>query len=105
MAKWYGSVGYAEMVETRPGVYQEQITERNYYGDLVRNARNLRVSDGVNDDVDISNQFSIVADLFANQNFHQMRYVTYMGTKWKITNVEVRYPRLILTAGGVYNGA
>ena len=104
MAKWYGSVGYAEMLETRPGVYQEEITERNYYGDMTRNARNLRAADGVNDNVEISNQFSIVADHFARQNFHQMRYITYMGTKWKVSNVGVQYPRLILTAGGVYNG-
>jgi len=26
-----------------------------------------------------------------------------MGAKWKITNVEVQYPRLILTIGGVYH--
>jgi hypothetical protein len=27
-----------------------------------------------------------------------------MGANWKISNVEVHYPRLILTIGGVYNG-
>jgi hypothetical protein len=32
-----------------------------------------------------------------------MLYVEFMGTKWKITNVEVQYPRLILSVGGVYN--
>jgi hypothetical protein len=52
----------------------------------------------------INNQISIVADPFANQNFHSMKYVEFMGTRWKITNVDVQYPRLILTMGGVYNG-
>lgn len=104
MAKFYGPVGYAESVETAPGVIEEQITERMYYGDLVRNTRRLEPSDKVNDDINIANEVSIVADPFARQNFHKMRYVGFMGTLWKIGSVEVQYPRLILTIGGVYNG-
>ena len=104
MAKYYGVIGYAETVETAPGVYEEQITERNYYGELVRNTSRFQVSDQVNDNVNIANEISVIADPFATQNFHAMRYVEFMGAKWKITNVEVRYARLILTIGGVYNG-
>ena len=104
MAKFYGVIGYAETVETSPGVWSETITERNYFGDVVRNNRKLQSSDQLNDNINIANEFSIVADPFANQNFHSMRYVEYMGTKWKITDVTVQYPRLILTVGGVYNG-
>lgn len=104
MAKFYGVIGYATTEETKPGVWKEQITERNYYGDLTRNSRMLQSGSQVNDDLNIANEISIVADPFANQNFHSMRYVEYMGTKWKISKVEVQYPRLILTVGGVYNG-
>ncbi len=104
MAKFYGAIGYVETVETSPGVWEEQITERNYYGELVRNTSRFQVSDQVNDNVNITNEISVIADPFATQNFHAMRYVEFMGAKWKITNVEVRYPRLILTIGGVYNG-
>lgn len=104
MAKFYGKIGYAETVETAPGVWQEQITERDYFGDLNRNTRTTQASNQLNDNINISNEISILADPFANQNFHLMRYVEYMGAKWKITNVEVQYPRLILTVGGVYNG-
>ena len=104
MAKFYGKIGYANTVETKPGVYEEQIVERSYYGDLIRNTRRLQSSDKVNDDINISNEISIVADPYATNNFHTMRYAVFMGTKWKISNVEVSYPRLILTFGGVYNG-
>lgn len=104
MAKFYGSVGYADTVETAPGVWEEGITERMYFGDLTRNTRRLQSSDTLNDDINVANEISIVADPFANKNFHKMRYVSFMGSKWKITNVEVQYPRLILTIGGVYNG-
>lgn len=104
MAKFYGKIGYANTVETKPGVYEEQIVERSYYGDLIRNNRRLQSADQVNDDINISNEISIVADPYATNNFHTMRYAVFMGTKWKISNVEVSYPRLILTLGGVYNG-
>ena len=103
MAKWHGKIGYAEMVEKEPGRWNEQITERPYFGDAIRNTRLLQNSGGVNDNINIGNQISIVADPYANQNFHSMRYVEFMGNKWKITNVDVQYPRLILTIGGLYN--
>jgi hypothetical protein len=104
MAKWFGVIGYATQVETVPGVWEEQIVERSYYGDLTRNTRRLQTADQINDNLNINNELSIVADPFANQNFHLMRYAEYMGTKWKIINVEVKFPRLILTLGGLYNG-
>lgn len=104
MAKWYGVIGYAETVETSPGVWEEQITERNYYGDLIRNTRRLQTTDQVNDNINVANEISIVADPFAINTFHQMRYAAFMGTRWKITNVDVQYPRLILSLGGEYNG-
>lgn len=103
MGKWCGKVGYIWTNETTPGVWTEQTVERQYYGDVNRNSRRLQSSDKVNDDINVSNEISIVADPFAYQNFHYIRYVEFMGTKWKVPNVEVKYPRLILTLGGVYN--
>lgn len=104
MAKWYGLIGYAESVETSPGVHVEKIVSRSYYGDLTRISRRLQPADQLNDDINIANELSIVADPYAYENFHAMRYVEFMGAKWKISNVEVQYPRLILTLGGVWNG-
>ena len=104
MAKFYGKIGYAETKETKPGVWVEQITERSYYGDITRNSRRLQSAEQLNDDININNEIRIVADPYAIDNFHFMRYAEFMGTKWKITNVEVSYPRLILTLGGLYNG-
>lgn len=103
MAKFCGVIGYAITRETEPGIYVEEIIENEYYGDVIRNTRRLREAAKVNDDINISNQISIVADPFANNNFHAMRYIVFMGTKWKITEVEVQYPRLILSIGGLYN--
>lgn len=107
MAKFYGEIGYVQTTETPAGsgIFVEQVTKRNYYGDLIRNSRRIQSSsDQLNDNINVSNQISIVADPYANENFHSMRYAELMGAKWKITDVEVQYPRLILTIGGVYNG-
>lgn len=104
MAKFFGKIGYVETVETSPGVWTDSITEREYYGDVIRNTRSLQTGDKLNDDITISNSFSIIADPYAYQNFHSMKYIEFMGTKWKIDNVEVQYPRLILSVGGEYNG-
>lgn len=104
MAKFYGKIGYAVEVEVEPGIWDNQISERAYYGDVNRNSSRFQTTDQVNDDLNISNEISIVADPYANMNFHSMKYVEFMGAKWKITNVSVQHPRLILTIGGVYNG-
>ena len=104
MPKFYGSIGYAISKETAPGVWVEDIVEHDYSGDVYRNTRKLQSGNQVNDSIDISNEISILSDPFANENFHSMRYVTYIGAKWKVSSVEVRYPRLILTVGGLYNG-
>ena len=104
MAKFYGNIGYIQTVESEPGIWKEQAVEHPYYGDLIRNTSRYQSSGLVNDDISINNNISIVADPYAYENFQHMRYVVFMGTKWKITNVEVQYPRLILTLGGVYNG-
>lgn len=103
MAKWYGAIGYTEAVDMGHGQWEDQITEHSYHGDLIRNIRKLQNSGEVNDDINLSNEISIVADEFAYQNFHSMRYVDFMGAKWKITSVEVQRPRLILSIGGVWN--
>lgn len=105
MAKWYGAVGFVDTTETSPGVWTEGVIERNYYGNVERNNFRWTPSqDSTNDDLTINSQISIVADPYAINNTHKMKYIEYMGAKWKITGVEPRHPRLLLTVGGVYNG-
>lgn len=103
MGKFYGIIGYGVTEETKPDVWEEKITERKYYGDVLQFSRRWESGEHLNDDLNVSNKISIVADPFAYENFHNMRYVEWMGAKWKISLVDVQYPRLILTVGGVYN--
>lgn len=108
--KFYGPVGYCETVEEtgdRKGNWVDSnIIERNYYGDILRNTRKWEKSanESINDDLNINNSFSICADAYAYAHVYAMKYIKWMGAYWKITNVEIQRPRLILTIGGVYNG-
>lgn len=104
MAKFSGKVGFGVPTETSPGVWQDVITERPYFGDVERNTRQLRDDQKVNSDVFVNNSISIVADAYANETFFAIRYVWWAGTCWAVSDVEVVSPRLIMRLGGVYNG-
>lgn len=104
MARFYGLIGYANLVETEPGIWEEDIIYRPYFGEFARNTSKFNTSSAVNTDVDVSNEISIVADPYGRDHFHNIRCVEYAGTKWKITSVEDKYPRLILQVGGKWNG-
>lgn len=102
--KFAGFVGYEVLSEVRPSVWQQEIVERRYRGDVNRVSRRFQSGDKVNDDVVISNEIEILADAFAFENFQNIKYVTWMGTKWTVNTITVEPPRLILEIGGVYNG-
>ena len=104
MAKWFGKIGFYDESETAPGVWTNEIIEREYYGDVIRNSRRMQSTDQVNDDITISNEISIVADPYAMNTFHSIKWVEWMGAKWKATNVDVQYPRLVISLGEVWNG-
>lgn len=104
MAKFYGMLGYVETTEVRPSVFVEEAAERPCVGDIVRNYRRVENGLGINDDINLSNQLSIVADPYAMDHYFAIRYVKWNGGCWKVTGVEIQWPRLLLTIGGLYNG-
>lgn len=104
MAKFGGKVGFGVMSETDPGVWVEVITEKTYFGDVVRANRQLQEGERLHDDVKVNNAISIVADAHANAHVFAIRYVEWAGVRWKVSNVEIERPRLILQLGEVYNG-
>lgn len=104
MAKFYGEIGYGENVEVSPGVWEDNIVERLYFGDVIRNTRRLQEGESLNDDLTVGNSISIISDAYANEHFFAIRYIKWAGTLWTISDVEVQSPRLILRLGGVYHG-
>jgi fructose-1,6-bisphosphatase len=105
MARFYDVVGYAdETTETTPGVFKDQMIAYSYYGDVIRDSRQLDGSQKVNADVTVGVSISILADEYANEHIFAMRYVRWAGSLWTVSDVTVQRPRLVLRLGGVYNG-
>lgn len=104
--KFYDVVGYGQSVENPPdsGVWEDQITEYSYYGDVIRNSRRLEPGENLNPNISVGNSISIVADEYAIEHFFAIRYIRWAGALWTVTNVEVKSPRLVLSLGSVYNG-
>lgn len=103
--RFCGEVGYGESTETAPGVFSDVITEtKTYRGDVIRNIKRDEPANKLNDNLEVNNAISVVADDFAYSNFSKIKYVEWLGTKWGVSSVEVRHPRLILNIGDVYNG-
>lgn len=104
MSKFYGPIGYITQKEISPGVWDEVVVEKSYRGDILQDTRRWQVSEHKNDNLTISNHLSIIADPFAYENSSTIRYVLWLGVRWKVDKIEIQRPRLILTLGEVYNG-
>lgn len=102
MAKYYGHIGFATQVESEPGIWTDVIERRPYKGDILRSGRRYEASENINDNFTITNSFSIISDAFLYSHIPAMRYIEYLGTKFKITSVEIERPRVNISVGGVY---
>lgn len=103
--KYYDKIGFWKNdVEIRPGVYRSEVIEKYYAGDVLENRLHWDPAQTQNDDLNINNKISIIADPYLNDNLGSIKYATFMGVKWKVRNLDIKYPRVIFDLGGVYNG-
>lgn len=103
MAKWIGNIGFAESKEVKPGVWKEVITPYRYLGELIVNKKEIINNSEINDEIRVSNQIKIISNPYANHNFHAIKWVEFLGQKWKVISVSVEQPNLLLTLGGIFN--
>ncbi len=106
MSRFYGAIGYSTTVETRPGIYEETYVEKNYKGDVTQYRPRWDNNGQVNNDLNINNEISIIADQFASSNFSTMRYVIWNGQAFNINSatIDTERHRIVLSIGGVFNG-
>lgn len=103
--KYSGKIGFwVDDAEIRPGVWKPGIVEKPYTGDIVRTMQHWQSGDKVNDSLKVNNSISIISDLYLQNNLSSIKYVTFMGAKWKVTSIEIKYPRVTLEMGEVWNG-
>lgn len=102
--RFYNAIGIGGTVEVAQGVWDDLIVERLYRGTVIRNARKYSEGESVNDNLSVSNSISVVSDTYLIDHLFDLRYIRWSGTLWKISDIEIERPRLILRLGGVYNG-
>lgn len=104
MPRCSGVIGYALAEETQPGVWTEDVIEKKYYGDIVRDNRKVIDQGVINGSFNINNNISVISNKFMLDNMAFMRYISFANSKWKINSVDIKPPRIIITLGGLYNG-
>ena len=103
--RFCGLVGYITQVEKARGVHVPEITTKKYHGDVLKDNRKWDKGISTNDNLTIGNRFSIVADAYAFSHLGEIAFIEWMGTRWKVSNIEIIRPRIILSVGGVWSGS
>ena len=107
--KFSGVIGFCKTVEGTgewgKGKWEDEVTEKPYKGDIIRNRRRFQAnSETVHKDTIVSNTISITADDYLYKNFGTIKYVKWMGQYWEVSDIDVDRPRILISLGGIYNG-
>lgn len=103
--KFSGKIGFwLGDKEVRPSIWNPEIEERPYKGDIIKNTRRFQNGESQNDDLVVSNRISILSDLYLRKNWSSIKYVIWNDVRLKVTSIDISYPRVILDIGGVYHG-
>lgn len=102
MAKFYGNIGFAQSIESKPGVWTDNIVNKTYSGEIQNNYRRWENSDNLNDDIRVNMELSMLCDSYIMENGSRIKYIEYAGSRWKIASINIEYPRVKLTLGGLY---
>lgn len=101
--KYSGKIGFADEVEKEPGVWLPDIVEKHYFGEVSRFIAKSDQDAEVTVDQNVNNEISIIADTYAMKHIAGIRYICWLGVKWRVGTVQINYPRLVLSIGGLYN--
>ena len=104
--KFSGKIGFwLRNVEKKPGIFGDQIIEKEYTGDVNRSFQKWMPQEkSTLDTLRLNNRISILADLYAQQNWTSIKYVYWNGVPWEVNTIEVSTPRIFLEIGGLWNG-
>lgn len=104
--KWCGKIGFVFTKETEPGIYNKVIVEKKYRGIIVKQTWiEQREQPVINDSPVVTRQVRVYMNPYINENLYHIQYITYMGEKWKINNIDVIYPQVMISLGGLYTDA
>lgn len=102
--RYYGAIGFSKStIEVCPGVWDEVVEEKKYSMTITKDFVSYSDVNEINSDININNQVSIIADVYAQRFAHKIKYVELNGIKWKVKSFDIKRPRLVLYIGGLYN--
>ena len=102
--KYSGKIGFAVQVEKAPGVWEDQITERDYVGDILQRTESFSAGASVMPQVRTVTSVSVLSDGLLKDRYDDIRYVTYMGIKWMPLSIVQAWPRIEIFFGDQYHG-
>jgi len=102
--RYSGIFGFAESVETAPGVMTDVITEREFLGDVVQRTEAFNVQNSVLPEYRTTTSVSVLSDGVLAENYRSLRYISYMGENWSVASAVYQHPRLVVYIGDRYNG-
>jgi len=105
MSKFRGSIGINRgTVETdSPGVFEREIEEVEVTGEI-RNIGARWQNAEQRDTISARHVLSIVTPEDSIINFTEVVYIVWQSTKFSVTSIEYKRPRIELALGGLYNG-
>ena len=102
--KFSGMVGYKVQEEVAPGIWQNRIVERKCKGDVIQTAWHTQAAaTTIHDNAKLNVQIEIVADGYAWAHYGNIVYVVYENSKWAVSAIQLRRPRIILNFGSLYS--
>lgn len=103
MTKFSGTIGFATQEETSPGVWKNTFVEKEFRGEILQNQNRWQPTENVNEDFVLDNKFSLILNAYLSENLGKITYLKWMGTKWRVSKIEIKHPRIIITTGSIYN--
>ena len=76
MAKFCGKIGFETTKKTGVDVYEEEITEVKYFGDVIKNRGRITTGSEINSDVNISTLLDMWSGWVQNGELQMWRFNT-----------------------------
>lgn len=102
--KYSGKIGFSMQVETSPGVWDDQITERDYIGDVIQRTERLDAEGVILPRYRVTTSISVLSDGVLKERYSDARYVSLHGINWVIASIIHKFPRMEIYLAEEYNG-
>lgn len=102
--RFAGKIGFGTSVEVSPGVWDDDIIERDYLGDVLQSTERLESGNSINPKFHTTTSVSVLSDGVLKERYSDVRYIIYLGVRWKVSSIIHKWPRIEMFIGEEYHG-